>query len=124
MPDINELIRPSTRRLTVIGGCGVAAALLWVAAGILALLVESGNVARVVFSLVAYAAIAVTVSTVILATSYLGQQSAANNHALILAAVARIAAQQETLAAAFSKVNPSRIYADAVEDMLSSGDRR
>ncbi|HEU4423683.1 MAG TPA: hypothetical protein VFR67_14225 [Pilimelia sp.] len=123
MPEISQLIRPSTRRLTVIGGCGVMAALLWIATGILALLVGSGEVPRVVFQFVAYAAIAVTVSTVILATSYLGQQSGADNHAVILTAIARVAAQQEQLACTFGKINPSKIYGDAVEDLLGSGDR-
>lgn len=123
MPETSQLVRPRIGRLATIGGCGVASCLLWIAAGILAPLVESGRVPRVAFQLVAYGAIALTVSAVILFTSYLGQRAAADNHALILIAVGQIAAEQEALAAKFNKINPSAIYAAAVEDMLSSGDR-
>jgi hypothetical protein len=122
-PETPSIKKPSPARLSIIGGCIAASAILWTVALLLAAHSETGALPRVTLHLIVVAGSASLIIAVVLTCTYLSQHASAYNLGIVLEAVGQVARQQEQVSAKIDKIDPMTIYAAVAGDLLNQ-DRR
>lgn len=115
---------PSNTTAYVLGGATTVAAIMWGSAVGVAGLVHTGDVPLALYMLIIAAASTSTLVALLVGVGHLQRRAAVRDASALLDGVSTLTACVRQLTANVERIDPIKIYADAVEDLLTDAKPR